>query len=203
MLKAKKRLKTKQILIILTVVVVVALIAIAPLFFNAGRGGTTITKTTLKDTVSISKLSTAEFTYEGIATKETRNGAPLYYIYYKASANTEIDLEQIDFEIDEDKKTITPLLPTPSISSLVIDETALDFLPKDAEIDIHDVIEICKADAAEEISKNPLIKDTATQNMRTTIEALLSPILKDSGFTIVWNSSDISDAEGESNEINS
>lgn len=183
--QSKKR--PRLIGIIIAVVIAVALIAILPGVFNAGNKGTTITETSLKKAVSINKLSTAEFTYEGIAEKLNDRGEAVYHIYYKATATSGMDLSSIEFKIDQDRKTVTPILPEVSVYDPVVDESAIEYLPKNANIDLREVIEICKQDALKEVEKAPAFKEASSRNMRSTIEALLVPLLENNGYSIVWD----------------
>ena len=189
--QSKKR--PRLIGIVIAVVIVVALIAILPGVFNAGNKGTTITETSLKKAVSINKLSTAEFTYEGIAEKLNDRGEAVYHIYYKATATSGMDLSSIEFKIDQGQKTVTPILPEVSVYDPVVDESAIEYLPKDANIDLREVIEICKQDALNEVEKAPSFRETSARNMRSTIEALLVPLLESNGYSIVWDNESTSD----------
>ena len=183
---ASKKRKRILLPIVVIVIVVVAAVAILSTVLTMNNTGATVSEVNLKKAVSINKLSTAEFTYEGIAEKCDDNGKVVYHIYYEASATAGMDLEKIDFKIDPDKKTVTPILPKMSIDTPVIDESVIDFLPKNANINMREVIQICKADASNEIKETPAIKETALRNMRSTIEALLVPILESNGYQIVW-----------------
>lgn len=186
-LKEQVKPKKKRILpIAIAVIIVVVVVAVLSTVLTMNAAGATVSEVSLKKAVSINKLSTAEFTYEGIAEKCNDKGDVVYHIYYEASANAGMDLEKIDFKIDADKKTVTPILPEMTIDAPVIDESVIDFLPKNANVNMREVIEICKADATNEIEGTPMIKETARRNMRSTIEALLVPILESNGYKIVW-----------------
>lgn len=181
--KMSKKAKIAVGVVVLAVVVV--LVAIVPGVFSKNQA-VTISEVSLKQAVNISKLSTAEFSYKGIATKNDDSGNPSIYIYYEATANTSVDMSQIDFVVDETGKTITPTIPPVSIDGVVIDESSLDFLPKDADADMREVIELCKADMWNEATQNPNLIEAAENNLKATIEALLMPILGDEGYSIVW-----------------
>lgn len=161
----------------------------------------------MKKAVSINKLSTAEFTYEGIAEKLNDKGEAVYHIYYKATATSGMDLSSIEFKIDQGQKTVTPILPEVSVYDPVVDESAIEYLPKDANIDLREVIDICKQDALNEVEKAPSFKETSARNMRSTIEALLVPLLESNGYSIVWdnestsnNQHDIDEAQDKNGE---
>lgn len=201
-MKEKFQKKKKLLFVAIAVVIVVTLVFL-PVLFNHGKSGTTISKATLKKAVNISKLSTAEFTYEGITEKTNDKGEAIYHIYYEASVNAGMNLKDIDFDIDHNNKTVTPILPEMAISTPVIDESVIEFLPTDANVDMREVIEICKADANKEIENAPIIKETALRNMHTTIEALLMPILNSNGYKIVWQDENSTNHQSNSGADNS
>lgn len=202
MTKSRKRLSTKAKLIGIAIIAiaVILLIAFLPGAINSGKKGTTLSVVSLKQAVNISKLSTAEFAYQGITEKLNDQGKAEYHISYKTTVTSGIDMESIEFKIDHEKRTVTPVLPEVSVYDPVIDETSIDYLPKSANIDLREVIELCKQDALSEIEQAPVLKETATNNMRSTIEALLIPLLESNGYTIDWgdeNASSDQDNAGE------
>lgn len=190
----------KTVLLIAVLVVIVALAAILPGVFSSNKG-VTVSEVSLKEAVAISKLSTAEFTYEGIAEKRNESGDVAYHIYYKATANSSIDMAAIDFSINEASKTITPILPPIAIDSPVIDESSLEYLPNGAQIDLREVLDICKADMQDEASNNSNLLQAAESNLRSTVEALLMPIISTNGYSIEWGASAYVETEGDGDEI--
>lgn len=197
--KLSKGVKIAIVVAVAVAVVVVA--ATVPAVFSPSKG-VTVSEASLKEAVSISKLSTAEFTYEGIAEKTNDRGDVDYHVYYRATANSGIDMSGIEFGIDEASKTITPHLPAITIDEPVIDESSLDYLPKGASVDLREVLEICKADMQTEASQNSGLLQTAESNLRATIEALLMPILGSNGYSISWGDSAYAGTEVDDNENN-
>lgn len=189
---------TKIIVVLAIVAVVAAAIAIIPGILNSSRLGTTVSEAALKEAVSISKLSTAEFSYNGIAEKQDEEGNVSYYIYYEATAKAGIDMEQIGFDIDQDNKIITVTLPTVDVGNPVIDESKIEYLPSDADIVLSEVINTCREDVLSEIQNNPNIRNTAEENLKATLEALLMPIIGGEGYQLSWEIS--SDVESGDND---
>lgn len=189
----------KIALAVAAAVVVFAAVAILPGVLTSNKG-VTVSEASLREAVSISKLSTAEFTYEGIAEKTRDNGDVEYHIYYKAMATSGIDMSKIGFAIDEATKTVTPALPPITVDNPVIDESSLDYLPGNASIDLREVLDICKADMQSEASQNTDLLKTAESNLRSTIEALLMPILGSNGYSISWDESAYDLVKGEADE---
>lgn len=162
---------------------------------------TYFTSSELAGIVNVSKLSTAEYRYNGIATKYNGNGDIEYHVYYESTVSATYDMGTIDFTIDNEKRTITPILPEPIIGDPAIDSTSLDYLPKAPNANLRDVITICKEDALAEVEQAGGILYTARQNMKRTIEALLTPLTESSGYTITWPD-DASSNDADSNQNN-
>lgn len=194
--------KIKIILVIALIVVIVILTTIIPGLLSAGNEGITVSEATLKDAVSISKLSTAEFSYNGIAEKTNDRGDAEYHIYYEAKANAGIDMEQIKFNIDENQRVITVILPRIAVDSPVIDESAIEFLPANANVDLREVVVICKEDVRGELEQNSQVREVAEGNLKSTLEALLTPIIQGEGYTLAWETAADMVVDGDSNEAN-
>ncbi len=191
--------KTKLIIVLVVVVVVVLAIAFIPGIIASFGKGVTVSEASLKKTVEVSKLSTAEFSYNGIAEKTDENGNVSYYVYYEATADAGINMEDIQFKVDQAQKIITVTLPDITVDNPVIDESKMEYLPHDANIDLKEVLEICKADVQREISESTNIKEIAIGNMKSTLEALMLPLIGDEGYTIYWEDAGTSD---EANSVN-
>lgn len=175
--------------------VVVFAILFLPGILSSRHKGVTISEAALKDAVSISKLSTAEFTYNGIAEKTKDNGNVEYYIYYEATAKSEADLGNAEFMVDDEAKTVTVTLPSITIGSPVIDESAIEFLPKNPNVQLREVIEVCKQDVQRELETTSRVREVAERNLRDTLDALLKPIVGSEGYALVWESVSSADQE--------
>lgn len=184
----------KAVIVVAVVAVIVIVAATVPGILNSGRQGVTVSKASLKEAVSISKLSTAEFSYNGIAEKLDDQGNVAYHIYYEATAKSGIDMDQVEFDIDQANKIITVLLPPISVGSPVIDESKVEYLPSNASVMLREVIELCKNDVQRELESNTNIRKAAEENLRSTLEALLLPIIGNEGYQLQWGS--IAVAEG-------
>lgn len=196
---------TRPIKIGITVAVVVAVAVVGLSIYEmaTSTGTTTVSKASLTKAVSISKLSTAEFTYNGIAEKlRDPDGEDVeYHVYYEARATAGIDMEKIDFQIDEANHTVTPIFPEVTVGEPVVDESKLAYLPEGVDVNLREVLMLCKEDAQREMESNPQIRETAYENLRSTVEALLMPLLKGNGYAIHWADSNIAiDEEGDGNE---
>lgn len=183
-------------------IIVIVAVAVAAVLFGTGafgnsEGPTAISSSSLERLVNISKLSTAEFVYNGIAEQTDDNGNVRYHVYYKSTVRAGVDMSEIEFDVDEENKTVTPLLPDIVIDQPILDETSLELMPRNPNADLMELIALCKNDAMTEVQKDGQIYDTAQENLRSTVEALIGPVLEHSGYTLVWESTDEEDAGNE------
>ena len=145
-----------------------------------------VSSSQLSKIVSVSKLSTARFTYEGIAEKKNKDGNVEYHVFYSADVEAGADMSKINFgNIDEEKKIVYPVLPEITLATTV-DDTSLEFFERNFDINIEDVIELCRKDASKEVKADSDIYDLAVENLKDTIEALTNPLLAQEGYTISW-----------------
>ncbi len=148
----------------------------------------TITISQLEKAINISRLSTAEFVYNGVAEKYKEGSTEKVdcHIAYDASVKVGIDMEDVTFEIDEEAKTVTPILPEIVVNIATIDEGAISYIPKNPDVALKDIITICKEDAMREANESEKLYDTAEENLKAALEALLMPILDAADYTILW-----------------
>lgn len=67
-------------------------------------------------------------------------------IRYNAKAKAGIDMTKIEFDIDEEAKTVKPILPEIQVTAIV-DEKSLSFLPEEAKIGLQEALTACEEDA--------------------------------------------------------
>lgn len=157
-----------------------------------GIGGSkmaNISTSQLEKAIEISDLSTAEFTYNGVAQiyKDEEKKHVKCNIVYDSKVKVGVDMSKLKFEIDPENKTVKPIIPELEIRKPVIDTKTIDFLPKDVNEDLKNIIAACENDALEEAEKTPELKKAAQENVQTTIEALLCPVLDSEDYKIIWN----------------
>lgn len=145
-----------------------------------------LTATQLEKVVSISKLSTAEYVYNGIAEVKDNDGNVRYRIYYASSVKAGIDMSDIEFDIDNEGMTVTPIIPEVLIDDPSIDESSFEYMPDNPDLELQDIIRYCKDDVTNEVEEQGEIYKTAEENIRTTIEGLTLPLLEDKGYTLKW-----------------
>ena len=147
-----------------------------------------ITSAQLEKAIDISQLSTAEFVYNGIAEKYNEKHPERVdcYIAYNASVKVGIQMEDVTFEIQEEEKTVTPVLPEITVQIATLDEDSLSYIPKNPDVPLKDMLILCKEDAVREAGESEKLYETAEENLKIVMEALLSPVLENAGYTLVW-----------------
>lgn len=97
--------KIFSVVIIVVIVLVVGSI-FGPTVINKIGKDNVITSAQLEKAVDISQLSTAEFVYNGVAEKydDDKPEEVECYIAYNANVKVGIQMEDVKFDIDEDKK---------------------------------------------------------------------------------------------------
>ena len=180
--------------LILAAALVLAVLVVGSLFgpnvMNKIGKENVITSSQLEKAIDISQLSTAEFVYNGIAEKydDDKPEKVECYIAYHADVKVGIQMEDVEFEIDEENKTVTPILPEISVNIAALDENEISYIPKNPDIPLNEIIVLCKEDAVREANDSKKLYQTAEENLKAVIEALVSPILEHAGYTIKWQS---------------
>ena len=181
--------KRKIVFIFLLIVVIVAALKILiPKAATEIKKENVITSSQLKNAINISQLSTAEFVYNGIAEKYADESTEEVecYIAYDANVKVGIQMEDVAFNIDEENKVIQPVLPEISVNIATLEEDSISYIPQNPDLSLKEVITLCKKDAVNEANSSTKLYQTAEDNLKSVIEALLSPILNSAGYKIVW-----------------
>ena len=69
----------------------------------------------------------------------------------------------------------------------IIDEQSMAVLPSNTDVGIVDMLKYSKEDAENEATSSGELISVARENLEATIKALLLPILKPQGYTLVFN----------------
>jgi len=185
------KVSKKLLGIILAVVAVVGIILGIVLIANQPKPKEEkkiLTTSTLKEVIDISELSTAEFYYNGVVSVAQKNNPNkiAYSVKYDSTVKVGIDAEKIRFEIDAEQKTVRPILPEIVINSVEISQKSISTIPEKTDAKLKDVLQLCQNDAKTKANKNEDLIQTATVNLQNTLTALLTPILSENGYTIIW-----------------
>lgn len=143
----------------------------------------------LTDVMDVAELSTAEFRYRGIAdiySDENRTQLRCR-VCYNSIVKAGIDMKKIQFDVDPEAKVISASLPDIELKVTITDEQSMALLPSDANVEIDSMIKFSKEDAENEARESQELISTARDNLKATIEGLLFPILKNQGYSLVWN----------------
>ena len=175
---------------ILIVVVAAAVVTIAGNVLNPSTK-TVVTSAALEEAVEISQLSTAEFTYNGIAEyvdpDDPENENKMVHIAYESTVKVGIDMGEITFEVDDEEGTVTVILPEISVTSVTLDESELSYMPENPELEMNVILALCREDAENEANSSEELYEVAEENLQSVIEALVKPILDQSGeYVLVW-----------------
>lgn len=185
----EKYMKKKKIPIaILVVVVVIVIVLFGPTIWNKVGRNNVITTARLEKAIDISQLSTAEFVYNGVAEKRKEKDPEEVecYISYNANVKVGIKMEDVKFDIDKEARTVTPILPEITVNIATLDEESISYIPENPDITLKEVIKICKEDVMNEANNSEKLYQTAEDNLKAVIVALLSPILENAQYSIVW-----------------
>ena len=147
------------------------------------------TSSLLTDAIDIGELSTAEFRYRGIAeiyTDENKTQISCR-VCYNAIVKAGVDMDEVQFDVDTEKKVITASLPEIELKVTIIDEESMALLPSDADVGVDSMLRFSKEDAENEARKSTELISTAQDNLKATVEGLLYPFLKAQGYTLAWN----------------
>ena len=188
-----KKIDIKKIFLFKNVFKIIAIIIVivAIIFFISLKKGkeTIISSATLTDMVDISELSTAQFTYNGIAEvyENKEKNKVKCYIKYNSIVKANINMEEINFEINRNNKTVKPILPEIKLTPKIITgENSLSFIPEDTKLELKEVLLVCEEDAKNEALNSPGLLKYAEENLKDTLEALLLPVIESSGYQIIW-----------------
>lgn len=147
-----------------------------------------ITSSTLKETIDISELSSAQFVYNGIAEiyEDEEKTETKCHVRYNATVKAGIDMKAVEFDINNKTKTIKPILPEIHISSNTVDEKTLSFIPENSDVGLQEALVACQADALAESNQSSELLNLAKKNLKSIIEALLLSIVP-SDYKIIWD----------------
>lgn len=181
----KKKLK------LIVPVVAVALIVGAIMLANNTKGAvTTISKSTLQKVLEISELSTVDYNYNATATQYDDENKPMYYVAYEGSVTAGIDFSAIEFDIDEQEKTVDINLPQIAIHNVKVDMGTMEYIfvnkKYETEVVSQQAYKLCLKDLKSRIEGESVLYDTAKANAISTVKALLEPWIEtvDSEFQI-------------------
>ena len=177
-LSARKEVKIALLVAVALLITVVGWIIIA-----APSGETTITvKTSLKEVIESSELSTSKYTYNSIAKAKIDPKNPededniRYYVSYKGEVRSGFDFSKI--KIEEDEKGLIVIIPKMQIHEIVV-KKGMDYIftkdKYDTENTYAEALEICVADLRKKAEANETLRRVAVESAIETLTALTKP----------------------------
>lgn len=148
-----------------------------------------VTKSNLLEAIDVSELATSEFIYNGIAMvyNDEEEENVKYYIRYDARVKAGIDIQEVDFDIQEEEKIICVILPSVKIfSDPSIDLDSLSYIPSDEEYDLGKVLKTCEEDVMTEVEAATELRASAEDNLKGIIKTLITPLAEAEGYQIEW-----------------
>ena len=184
-MEKKKSRKIKWIVGAIIVIIMgsVLLIKSDALFSKGERR--VLASSTLIDIVRQSQLSTASFTYNGVAEAYEKNKIKCHIRYF-AKVRAWVELNEIEFDIDDDKLTVRPILPEIQLKVEIDDTRELSFIPKNVSLSLAEALTTCEQDVVKEASESTALLECAEENLKDIIEALIYPVVDSVDYEIVW-----------------
>lgn len=191
--KAKKSYFTVNLIIFLILVIMILLLLIKcqhnppytpdtttnPIEGEEGKVST-ISTATLEKVFALSELSTADYTYNAIATAYDEDGITVkYYVAYEANVKAGIDFGKIKYDIQEEEKVIHITIPEVAFTEKTVSPGTLEYIFKDKKSETENVyqeaFELCKKDLAERTDQEKELLQLARENAVAVVEALVTP----------------------------
>ena len=180
-----KRIKFKHIAVLFVIIaVIITALMIKIKIFNKKSEPTIISKATLEKVINVSDLSTFEAIYNGVAAVANEENPEKidYYVSYEAKVKAGIDFELVEVEVNETDKVITVTLPEVKITDVDVDIASLDYIFMNNKANTQTVSEQaykkCIKDVTKESNSTDEIYESARQNARNIVEALISPFVE-------------------------
>ena len=180
-----KRIKFKHIAVLFIIIaIIVTALMIKIKIFNKKSEPTIISKATLEKVINVSDLSTFEAIYNGVAAVANEENPENidYYVSYEAKVKAGIDFELVEVEVNETDKVITVTLPEVKITDVDVDIASLDYIFMNNKANTQTVsaqaYKKCIKDVTKESNSTDEIYESARQNARNIVEALISPFVE-------------------------
>lgn len=180
-----KRIKFKHMAVLFVIIaVIITALMIKIKIFNKKSEPTIISKATLEKVINVSDLSTFEAIYNGVAAVANEENPEKidYYVSYEAKVKAGIDFELVEVEVNETDKVITVTLPEVKITDVDVDIASLDYIFMNNKANTQTVSEQaykkCIKDVTKESNSTDEIYESARQNARNIVEALISPFVE-------------------------
>lgn len=180
----KRRKKGKIVVFAVLIVVILAAVAIVVTRKAKKEEPEIISLTALEKMVDVSDMSTFEAIYNGIAEVENEADPTQidYYVSYEAKVKAGLDFENLNMQVDHDRKVITVKIPEIKITDVNVDIGSLDYIFENKKANTETVSEQaykeCIEDVTKECAEEKAIYELAKQNAKNTMEAIIQPFME-------------------------
>lgn len=180
----KRRKKGKMVVFAVLIVVILAAVAIVVSRNAKKEEPEIISLTALEKMVDVSDMSTFEAIYNGIAEVENEADPTQidYYVSYEAKVKAGFDFENLNMQVDHDRKVITVKIPEIKITDVNVDIGSLDYIFENKKANTETVSEQaykeCIEDVTKECAEEKAIYELAKQNAKNTMEAIIQPFME-------------------------
>ncbi len=184
--RREKRSKKYDVLMVYIIIGIIVSVAIVVLCIKLSQKEqpTILTEATLVDLVNVSELATYQSIYNSYCTVySTKDPEEVeYHVSYNSRANIGIDFSLVKFQVDEERKVVTMILPEVEVLDVEVDISTLDFLfvndDADAETVSAEAYKACTVDAMKKVKENGAIYDIAKQGAQNACTALVKPFIE-------------------------
>ncbi len=143
-----------------------------------------VNTSSLKEVIEVSKLSTFEMIYNGVAEVHNADNPDKtdFYVSYKSRVRFGFDFSKIGITSDDEAKTITVTLPGIDTPEVNVDIESLEFIFVNKKSDTPTVAQraygACIDDAEHEVKSDTIGKGLAKTSAEKAVRALLKPIIE-------------------------
>ena len=180
--------KNRRNIIIPILSIVIVLFAVVIKYSLNEDNKKILTTSALMEVVDVADLSTAKFTYNGIADvyKDSEKKKLKYHVLYYSEVKVGVNMKDINFEIDETQKKVIAKLPEVQIQNIDVDEN-IKFLPENKGWDIKEAYKACELDVNTEANESDELFNTARKSLKSMVEVLTSPLINQYEYELVWD----------------
>ena len=181
--EVKTNKKPKIILgIVILIVLIVLIIGFKPggVFRSSQNKVSPVSKSSLEKVLETRQLTTLQYTYNAIAeVKKEFFDTIKYHVAYEGTVQAGIDFEDIDIDINEEKKLITITLPEVSIQNVIVNAESMEYIFNDDKYETETVASeaysACVKDLQTRAEKEVQLLQMAKDNARDAVQALIEP----------------------------
>lgn len=143
-----------------------------------------ITQARIENIIDVDRLATFEAIYNGIASVQNpkKPEETDYHVSYEATVKAGINFEDVEINVDNEKKIINISLPPVEINDINVDITSFDYIFINEDANTSTVSEQaykkCIEDVENESGSEKEIYTIAEENAKNIIEALIVPFVQ-------------------------